>query len=169
MKEIWKPILELDTYYISNLGRVKNNKTGRILKQHPDKDGYYRVVLWNGKKRLNRILHRLLAQHFICNPKNKPQVNHIDGNKQNNNISNLEWATLSENRRHAFKTGLQFGKKGVLNYNAKLTEKDILNILFLLKNGAKNVDLAKKYKVHRNHISRIKRKIRWSHINDRGN
>jgi hypothetical protein len=68
--------------------------------------GYYLVTLVNSGTRKNQFIHRLLAQHYIPNPLNKPQVNHIDGNKQNNALSNLEWVTAKENSVHAVKLGL---------------------------------------------------------------
>lgn len=109
-------------YAISTYGRVWSlsrktrigGKTGIVitsdllLKSHLDKKGYQRVYLndKNGKTHFVPI-HRLVALAFIENPENKPQVNHIDGNKQNNHISNLEWCTNSENQLHAYKLGLQ--------------------------------------------------------------
>lgn len=68
--------------------------------------GYYLVTLVHEGKRKNQFIHRLLAKHFIPNPENKPQVNHIDGNKQNNLLSNLEWVTAKENAQHAVRIGL---------------------------------------------------------------
>jgi hypothetical protein len=68
--------------------------------------GYYIVTLVNENERKNQFIHRLLAQHFLPNPRNKPQVNHIDGNKQNNCLSNLEWVTAKENAQHAARIGL---------------------------------------------------------------
>lgn len=92
-----------------------------------DEDGYILTKLCkDGIARFKRV-HRLVAETFIPNPDNKPQVNHIDGNKQNNNIQNLEWATNAENMRHAFATGLmknvykprhKIGKK-VYQYNSE--------------------------------------------------
>lgn len=68
--------------------------------------GYFLVTLVEGSVRKNQFIHRLLATHFIPNPNQKPQVNHIDGNKQNNCLSNLEWVTAQENAQHAVRTGL---------------------------------------------------------------
>lgn len=68
--------------------------------------GYFIVTLVNESERKNQFIHRLLAQYFLPNPNNKPQINHIDGNKQNNCLSNLEWVTAKENAQHAVQTGL---------------------------------------------------------------
>jgi len=94
-------------YEISSLGRIKNKK-GKILKQSDNGKGYKKVSLSGiGQK----YIHRLVAQYFLTNPENKRTVNHIDGNKSNNNVSNLEWATYSENQIHAKNSGLcKFGE-----------------------------------------------------------
>lgn len=94
-------ILGKKRYFINDSGEVYNNNCKKI-KSHPDKDGYPKVRLWNGEKYKNFFVHRLVAAAFIPNPMNKPQVNHKDGNKTNNNVSNLEWVTQSENMRHCF-------------------------------------------------------------------
>ncbi len=94
-------------YNITKDGKVINNKTNKELKPRIDKYGYYKVALsFNGIAKENRI-HRLLALSYLPNPENKCDVNHIDGNKSNNDLSNLEWATRSENVKHAFKNGLK--------------------------------------------------------------
>jgi hypothetical protein len=99
MEEIWKPIENYENYHISNLGRVKNINTNKIMKLN-SKGGYLGVSLVNDLNRKNFKIHRLVALAFIPNPENKSDVNHIDKNKHNNNISNLEWNTRAENNRH---------------------------------------------------------------------
>lgn len=100
MMEIWKPT-EYDNYVVSNLGRVKNNKTNKILKPQCT-NGYHKIHI----RKKNIAIHRLVAITFLPNIENKTQVNHIDGNKNNNALSNLEWTTQSENIRHGLSTGL---------------------------------------------------------------
>jgi hypothetical protein len=102
--EIWKPIQDCYKYEISNLGRVKNIKTGKYLKSKIRQDGYENITLYINNKPKTFKTHRLIAQAFIPNPENKPTVNHIDRNKSNNSISNLEWATMSEQNYHSAKT-----------------------------------------------------------------
>lgn len=111
MNEIWKDIDEYGgTYKISNCGNVKsfavNKKEGIILSKSLDKNGYNVGSFCVKNKMKNYKIHRLVAEAFIPNPENKPQVNHIDGNKQNNSADNLEWVTLSENLIHAYKNNL---------------------------------------------------------------
>ena len=85
-------------YFVSKCGKIFSERTKRILKPKIDKDGYCVYVFSNSGVRKHISGHRLVAETFLDNPENKPTVNHIDGNKSNNNISNLEWATYSENK-----------------------------------------------------------------------
>lgn len=103
----WLPISKFPNYVISDDGRVKNMVTGRELKPIQESTGYSHVTLCNDGKHHQTSIHRLVAQTFIPNPNNKPMVNHIDGDKANNRVDNLEWCTQSENMRHAYRTGLQ--------------------------------------------------------------
>ncbi len=95
-------------YTIREDGLVRS-RFGRAIKPQLSKNGYIRVELWSDGKGKKYLLHRLLAQAFIPNIHNKPQVNHVDGCKTNNALSNLEWVTQSENQIHAYRTGLQIG------------------------------------------------------------
>ena len=107
--EIWKPIRGTKGFIeVSNKGRVMSSLTGtpRILKTQRDSKGYHRIsVTIEGVKKTYK-LHREVARAFINNPNSLPQVNHIDGNKDNNCVSNLEWVTNKENAHHAIKNGL---------------------------------------------------------------
>lgn len=106
--EIWKAVEGTSgALEVSNCGRVKSNlRDGRILKPTKDKKGYLRLRVTINRKRYSYKVHRLVAMAFVPNPESKPQVNHIDGNKENNSASNLEWVTNKENAHHAIKTGL---------------------------------------------------------------
>jgi hypothetical protein len=117
--EIWKQVITngntIKTYYASNLGRFKNS-SGIISKNaKPCLAGYYVITIDN----ITYRLHRIIALTFIDNPENKEQVNHIDGNKLNNSVSNLEWVTNKENQIHKFKIGL--GN----NYTRKIVQYDL--------------------------------------------
>lgn len=107
MKEIWKDIVGYDgKYQISTLGRIRNHN-GLIMKQKPSKDGYIRILLFNNKKYKAEYVHILVAKAFLPNPKIKSEVNHIDANKSNNTLHNLEWVTRRENHFHAVSLGLK--------------------------------------------------------------
>jgi len=101
--------IENTDYYITKEGNVYSKKTGDLvlMKYHVSTHGYKALRLMLNKKSKMQFIHRLIALAYIENPNNKPCVNHIDGNKLNNDISNLEWVTYSENNKHAFDTGLK--------------------------------------------------------------
>lgn len=99
--EVWKDIEGYKgLYQVSSWGRVKNYRSGRVLKCDKTTYGYLRVTLVNNGNIQHQLVHRLVAEAFIPNPENKPQVNHIDENKENNCVENLEWCTRSENMNH---------------------------------------------------------------------
>lgn len=111
MEEIYIPIKNSDNvYFISSHGNVKNAK-GQILKMQVSKTGYRLVNIKTKNLKVLTTAHRLVALHFIDNPYNKSQVNHIDGDKLNNVVDNLEWATNKENINHAFSAGLMDNSK----------------------------------------------------------
>ena len=106
--EIWRPVVGYENYEVSNLGRVKSlnyNKTGReeILK-HKIVKGYLRLNLCKDSKTHSFFIHRLVAQAFIPNPDNLPQVNHIDECKTNNRVENLEWCSAKYNTNYGSRT-----------------------------------------------------------------
>lgn len=109
MQEQWKIIKEASNYEISNTGKVRNRISLRILKGRRNKGGYLQVSLKidETQKFSNKYIHRLVAQYWIDNVENKKEVNHKDGNKENNNIENLEWVTSSENQKHRHSIGIK--------------------------------------------------------------
>ena len=98
----WKDIIDYPGYKINSNGDVWSKIYQRNISTPLDKYGYKRLQLYKNQKGKNYLLHRLVALYFIPNPENKPTVNHIDGDKTNNCISNLEWATVAEQNRHKF-------------------------------------------------------------------
>lgn len=101
MEEIIKPYFKYPNYLVSNLGYVKNSK-GQILKGSRNENGYQRIAFWKNGRSEYYYLHRVILETFLpCENMNKLEVNHIDGNKNNNCLSNLEWVTSAENSQHA--------------------------------------------------------------------
>lgn len=129
MKEEWRDILGYENYYqISNLGRVKSldyidkrgwKRKSKKLKYNIDRNGYVRVKLTNSKGQKYYQVHRLVAQAFIPNPNNLPQVNHKDSIRNNNCVNNLEWITCSENNKYAYNCGKRTKKFGKDNHRSK--------------------------------------------------
>lgn len=137
--EYWVDIKKYKGYQVSNLGRIRTfNKTtfskihgvrhwkNRILKERLDaKNKMLSVQLYKDGKGKSYLIHRLVAEAFIPNPENKPQVNHIDGNRFNNQVSNLEWCTSKENNLHAFRNNLIKTSRKV-----KITDKETGTIMY---------------------------------------
>ena len=156
VNETWKPIKENPIYLVSNYGRVRtidhpvwckvNNsysiRKGIICKITTNNSKHYcRVGVQINNKRYELAVHRLVAESFIPNPNNYEQINHIDGNKENNCVSNLEWCTNGENGKHAWETGLRSKEKASKNCALrKLSENQVRSILELYK----TVDLTKR-------------------------
>lgn len=174
-KNIYKAIEDFERLYeinsagiIQSLDRVVIDKRwgtkklkGGIKKSIKNKYGYLRVNLHKGGKPHFFNVHRLVALAFIPNPDNKPMVNHKDGNKINNDVSNLEWCTALENSKHATATGLH-NVRGENNVTSKLTEKQVYEIRQLLSQKVPQIKLAEKYGVKQAHISSIKLYKTWN-------
>ena len=146
----WRTITEASNYEVSTNGQVRNRTTKKILKGRLSKNGYLQVSIKIDatQKFCNRYIHRLVALHFIQNPNNKREVNHIDGNKENNTLSNLEWVTSSENQTHRHLIGNKktsnrhigmFNKKGemVKDFNSILEA-----VAYFNKTSRVNIDNA---------------------------
>ena len=156
MKEQWKIIDGYSDYQISTNGRVNSMKhfNCKILKQHKNWGGYYNIGLRENGKRKTIDIHRLVAIAFIPNLNNKPEVNHKDGNRENNRVENLEWVTKSENEKHAYKIGSKT-QKGIKNTNSKLTENEVLIIHGLYLGGLKQIEIAVLFNLTRDSIYKI--------------
>lgn len=173
--EEWRDITGYEgLYQVSNLGRVrsldryveskiicKSFIKGKILNTSFQKNGYVVITLSKSGKRKQFKIHRLVAQAFISNFENKPEVNHKDGDKTNNCSDNLEWVTRKENNQHAFDTGLNN------NHSKKLTDDEIRTVrqeYIPYSRKYSTLTLAKKYKVSRPTISQILKEKRYKNV-----
>lgn len=171
-QETWKEVDGYNgIYLVSNLGRVKSIdhyirnkhdsrslKKGRILKQSMSVKGYLQVSLSKNTKRFSTGAHRLVALHFIPNPQNKPQVNHINGIKHDNRMQNLEWCTNSENQIHAVKNKLTNPNYCEKHHNSKLTNEQVKTARRMHELGWSNIILSKHYNITATAMSNILRK-----------
>jgi len=177
--EIWAKIKgQSEGLEISSFGNLKSidrkvitsNRTlflkGKPLKTYLTKKGYLKARVATGKKEQlsSFFVHRAVAEAFIPNPENKPQVNHINGIKTDNRVENLEWVTSKENIVHGHKN-LLYNFMGENNNQSKLKETDVKEIKKLLQNPKiKGVNIAAKYNVSKYLISSIKTEKAWKHI-----
>jgi hypothetical protein len=156
-----------DDYFISDDGKVFSTKYKemREVKQRINKQGRPYVNLCKNGKYKSFVTHRLVAKHYLPDFTLDLQVNHIDGDKTNNNVSNLEMVTQSENMQHAVKTGLLVNHKGEEHWDAKLTEKEVKEIRSkYIPNVYGIKKLAKEYQVSESTIKFIIKRVTWKHI-----
>lgn len=177
MQEVWKKNPTYENYDVSNFGEIRNSKTGRLRKTSISCKGYEMVILFKNGKRKNCSVHRLVAETFIPNPNNLPEVNHKDEIKTNNFVDNLEWCTRIYNENYgtgikkAIETKRKNGtlgshtsrNKGENNPNSKITNEQVK---YIRNNYIKNdkvfggVALARIFGVKKECIYRILSKKR---------
>ena len=174
IKEIWKPVPIArydEVYEVSNYGQVRRtvnrhgNPCGKVLAVRLDVKRYVHVYLFYNSKPQPAKVHRMVAMCFVPNPNNYPQVNHKDGNKQNNHCDNLEWVTNDMNMKHAVEHGLR--ARAAANKRTKLTEEQVLQIRHLYKRNSSThgtTALARLYGVSAEAISNIVHRITWRHL-----
>lgn len=171
-QETWKPIAGFeDRYEVSNIGRVKRIKwapstyVGRILKQSISAEwGYHSVSFIKDGKEKKYMVHCLVAIAFIGKPKIGEEVNHKDGNKSNNRVSNLEYTTRSGNMLHCYRTGIHSRPRGEARYNSKFKDHQIREMRSLYADGKSIAFLARKYAVSESAIRFIVKGKSWQHV-----
>lgn len=162
--ETWRLVTENDNYEVSNMGHVANVNTGNVLTPGHNVYGYEQIVMWNGRDRRTAPVHRLVAHAFIGERPIGYQIDHMNGNKLDNRVCNLEYVTPSENILRSFK----LGKKrpvGECNGRTKLTDDDVMSIYELSTSRAMSqVDIAKAYNIGKRTVRHIVHGDTWSHI-----
>lgn len=151
-------------FTIDDSGNIYDIELGRYKKQIPNAKGYMKVTFHINGKTKGFFVHRLVLSHFNpCDGMDKLQVNHIDGNKKNNGLSNLEWCTQSENQIHAFKHGL-ITRKGTHNSQARLTEEQVIDIANMIMNNVTYKEIMEKYDISKSLLSAIRNKRLWTEL-----
>lgn len=161
--------LGFSRYKVSNKGRFIN-EDNLIIKSSFTPDGYLGIKMVNDEgKRVTNRSHRIVALAFIPNddPINKVEVNHKDGNKENIEVSNLEWSTPSENQKHAYRNNLRTAAKGTKSKLATHSEEEVRNICICISKGMRTKDILVMYPdTNRSWIDGIRFKRRWKEISD---
>lgn len=174
MMEEWKNIKGFDgVYQVSSIGRIKalpmrklrgrffHDSPERILTIRTNTRGYSQINLQHNKYKKTFLVHRLIADAFLCRPKNMDQVNHKNGIKTDNRVDNLEWCTIQENITHSITTGLKKKQRGEQLPFSKLKEADVL---FIRSSTLPHKVLCEKFGVYISTIEKVKARQTWRHI-----
>ena len=156
-------------FLVNNWGTRVYGKRGNLLTIYRNQNGYLIIHtgVGGGKnhKDIQFTIHRLVALTFLPNPNNLPEINHKDGNKFNNCITNLEWCTPSENTRHAVRIGIKGDFRGSKNGRARLNEDQVAEIKHLLRDSnLTTAEIAEKYNVSKQIIYNIRVNTTWKHV-----
>lgn len=152
-----------ENYKVTPSGEVINSHSGRILKEDINNCGYRRVTLSKEGTTERFFVHRLVALHYIPNPTMSPQVNHKDGDKSNNNFSNLEWMTSKENHAHAFRRGLR--AKGEDSSSTNLTNDLVYEVCESISKGLVRGEILSLYQdITKSTFDDIRSRKTWKHI-----
>jgi hypothetical protein len=178
-EEVWRDVGENPMYEVSNLGRARSKdrivrtarsascmrvKRGVVLRACPNSSGYRTVLLYAAGKPKNRSVHRLVLTAFKGEPPEGAVCNHIDGDKTNNRVENLEWSTPKLNTVHAYANGLIDHCRGDDVGTSKLTTDDVREIRRLSSLGKTQTEIAKSFRICRANVSMIVSRHRWKHV-----
>ena len=133
MEEIYYQITDYPNYEVNINGGIRNKETKKTLLPILNTTGYYKVSLFKDKKSKSCSIHRIVALTLIPNPHNLKEINHIDGDKSNNSVKNLEWCSRKDNAKHSYNLGLQKAKRGKENPLHKPVEQYTLDNVFIKK------------------------------------
>lgn len=172
--EIWRDVIGFEgIYQVSNYGKIRSldRVDARGRKRYAKEialsfsgDGYGRVGLHKNKKRYKFLVHRLVAQCFLESIEGKDEVNHIDGIKSNNHVTNLEWCNRHDNIRHSFDNNLVRRERGENLYNAKLSAEKVIEARKMYAQGVPLSHIAKIYEVNEKTITLAIKKKSWTHV-----
>lgn len=154
-------------YFLDEQGNIYSQKSGKKISTHLDKDGYEKVrFVCSDNKRHTFSVHRLMLENFCPrNDMEELQVNHIDGDKLNNCLSNLEWCTCKENIDHAIRHHLCANQKGEYNNSAKLSEAQVLQIIKMLQSKKfSGAEIDRYFGLCKDYSNSIRRKERWNYL-----
>lgn len=153
-----------NNYILYSDGSVYSRYKGRFIKFSPDKKGYYTSRLIVDGKPKTVKLHRLVGENFVDNPHNYAEINHIDGDKSNNHVNNLEWCSRGYNLQHAWDLELRVRPNGGLNGRATISEETAIGICEDIIGKHKTCDIARKYGVKWHIVDSIRRGKTWKHV-----
>lgn len=156
-----------NNYILYKDGSVYSRYKGRFIKFSPDKKGYYTSRLIVDGKPKTVKMHRLIGESFIENPDGYSEINHIDGDKSNNHVDNLEWCSRGQNLQHAWDMGLRTKPFGNLNGRATISEEIVVSICKDILDKHKTCDIARKYGVRWHIVDSIRKKKTWKHVSNK--
>lgn len=154
-------------YFVTDTGQIYSKRANKFLSYQKDKDGYAKIqMISTDGKRHRYSVHRLVLENFNPVPNmHQLQVNHIDGNKFNNKLSNLEWCTCIQNIHHAAKMGLRARQYGEHNPMSKVTEEEVKEIIeLLLTHQYTSKEIGNIYGLNDDYANRIRRKEAWTYL-----